>query len=186
MIQIRPYRIDDVEPLFAAVEESRAALSPWMPWCHDGYSIEETRGWVESQIAEFAAGTAFSFPILGDDGQLLGTCGLNRVEAANHCANLGYWVRTSAARRGVASAAVRQLVAWAFAHTYLERLEVIAAIENEASQRTAEKAGAQREGVLRRRLVLQDRTHDGVVYSFVKMDGRGGHGNSNQEARMTK
>jgi len=81
---------------------------------------------------------------------------------------LGYWVRTSAARRGVATTAVRQLVDWGFEHTDLVRMEVLVSTHNVASLRTASKAGAEREGVLRSRLWLHGLAHDAVVFSFIR------------------
>jgi RimJ/RimL family protein N-acetyltransferase len=66
-------------------------------------------------------------------------------------ANLGYWVRSSLAGRGIAPAAVLQLVSWAFQHTALHRLEIVVAVGNRRSQHVAEKVGAHRDAVLRKR-----------------------------------
>jgi len=50
----------------------------------------------------------------------------------------------------------------------LVRLEVVVSVENAASLRVAEKAGAIREGVLRSRLLLHGRMHDAVMLAFVR------------------
>ena len=170
-IDIRPYRSDDVAALYEAVIESREELAPWMPWCHPGYSIEDTRAWVELQVVNFAEGREYDFVIVAPEGRFLGGCGLNMMDAPNRRANLGYWIRTSETGRGHAVEAVRQLAAWAFDNTDLNRLEIIAAVGNVKSQRVAERAGAVREGVLRSRIVLHDAVHDAVVYSFVRQTG---------------
>jgi len=57
---------------------------------------------------------------------------------------------------------------WAFASTELVRLEILVAISNLPSQRVAEKAGAVREGVLRRRLLLHGVSHDAVMFSLTR------------------
>ena len=72
----------------------------------------------------------------------LGGCGLNQIDHANGRANLGYWVRSSAVGRGVATAAVQLVRQWGFEQTSLLRLEVVIAVGNLASHRVAEKAGA--------------------------------------------
>lgn len=72
--------------------------------------------------------------------------------------------------QGIAVQAVTQLVDWTYAHTNLDRLEILCATENVRSQRVAEKVGATREGVLRRRLVLNAETHDAIVYSLIRDD----------------
>jgi len=166
-VLIRPYRASDVAAAWDAIGESRTALHRWMPWCHQRYSIDDCRSWIEAQIPAFEQGTAFEFAIVSTDDRYLGGCGLNRLDDLNRRANLGYWVRTSATRRGVATRAVRELRDWAFEQTPLIRLEVVVAVGNVASEGVATRAGATREGVLRSRLLLHGVVHDAIMFSFV-------------------
>lgn len=85
-------------------------------------------------------------------------------------ANLGYWVRTSAAGRGVATGATRAVARFGFEQIGLKRIEIVAAVNNLSSQRVAEKAGAVREGVLRKRLLIRGESHDAVLFSLVAED----------------
>jgi ribosomal-protein-serine acetyltransferase len=169
-VAIRPLEWGDVPRLFAAARESIAEVHPWMAWCHADYCEQESREWIERQIALFREGAEHAFAIVSDDGSFLGGCGLNAIDSVNRRANLGYWVRSSATRRGVASAAVRLLAAWAFAHTDLVRLEIVVAVDNVASLRAAQRAGAVQEGVLRKRLLLHGTAHDAAVFSIVRSD----------------
>jgi RimJ/RimL family protein N-acetyltransferase len=84
--------------------------------------------------------------------------------------NLGYWVRTSAAGRGVASKASRLVARFGFEELGLHRIEILAAVSNVASQRVAEKIGAAREGVLRKRLLIRGEPQDAVMFSLVPED----------------
>lgn len=143
-------------------------MHPWLPWCHPGYALPEAEAWAAKQPPLRGRGEEFNFVITDATGRFLGGCGLNQLNALHRSANLGYWVRSSAAGAGVAPAAVVALARWAFANTALERLEILAATANRRSQRVAEKAGAVREGVLRRRLQLHGVAHDAVVYSLVR------------------
>jgi len=169
-VRIRPYELNDAACVFEAVRESLAELRPWMPWCHPDYSMEESSVWLESQVAAFQQGTAFEFAVVASDGRYLGGCGLNEIGVANQRANLGYWVRSTATRRGVATEAVRLVRDWGFRHTELLRLEIVIAVTNRASHRVAEKAGAIREGTLRSRLLLHGTPHDATMFSFVRGD----------------
>jgi len=169
-ICIRPYLMTDADTLCEAVLESQAELRPWLAWCHDRYSIDDSRTWIAAQVEAFSAGQAYSFGIFDREGRLLGGSGLNQISEANQMANLGYWVRSSATRRSVASSATRLLVEWAFTNTQLIRLEIVVSTQNIPSQRAAEKAGAIREATLRSRLILRGRPHDCVVYSFIRDD----------------
>lgn len=166
-ITLRPYDFGDAQGLFEAVDESRADLAPWLPWCHTGYCLEDSRAWVDARPELFRQGKEYCFAIVDAAGRQLGGCGLNRIEESNGVANLGYWVRSSAKGRGHAAEATRQLAAWAFAYTPLRRLEIVASVENHASLRTAEKAGAHRDAVLKSRILLAGRRHDAVLFSLV-------------------
>jgi ribosomal-protein-serine acetyltransferase len=167
-VLIRPYQIEDAAALFEAGKESFAEMNPFMPWCHANYALDEARSWVKGQVLHFESGTEFQFAILSNENKYIGGCGLNAIDRSNRRANLGYWVRTSATGQGVATAATRQLVDWAFENTDLNRLEVVVSVKNTASLRVAEKAGAVREGLLRGRLVLHGQAHDAAVFSFVR------------------
>jgi RimJ/RimL family protein N-acetyltransferase len=167
-IRIRPYRLDDAQAIWEAVRESMRELTPWMPWCHKGYSIDETRSWLGVQVPAFQQRTIFEFAITADDGRYLGGCGLNQIDALNQRANLGYWVRSSAAGKGVATSAAKLTRDWGFANTDLVRIEVLVAIGNIASRRVAEKSGALYEGTLRSRLTVHGTRHDAAMYSFIR------------------
>lgn len=167
-IRIRRYELDDAASVVEAVWESLTDLQPWMPWCHSEYSIVDSRSWLEMQVPAFDAGAAFEFAIVSTGGDYLGGCGLNQIDKNNNRANLGYWVRSTATRRGVATAAVRLLHEWAFRNTDLVRLEIVVATDNAASQRVADKSGAVREGILRRRVLLHGVAHDATMFAFTR------------------
>ena len=171
VVLLRPYGSGDVERLYQAVRESVTEMSPWMPWCHADYSIEESQAWVESRAEAWAKGTQYDFVITdARDGSFLGGCGLSRIDQANQIANLGYWVKTSRTKRGVASATVRLLGQFGLGKLKLNRIEIMAAVGNKASQRVAEKVGAKREGILRNRIVIRDQVYDAVMFSLIPED----------------
>jgi len=167
-IRIRPYVAADVPLLFEAVMESRPQLGPWMPWCHRDYSLEDSQTWVADRPAAFAAGTEYAFVIATTDGEFLGACGLNQIDRNDRRANLGYWVRSSRTGLGSATEATRQLARWAFENTDLQRLEIVAAVGNRASQAVASKSGAVPEGIARSRLLLHGVAHDAAIYAITR------------------
>jgi len=64
-------------------------------------------------------------------------------------AEIGYWVKRGARRRGVAGGAARLVIDWAFTEVGVERLEILTYPGNDASQALAEQLGFRREGLLR-------------------------------------
>jgi RimJ/RimL family protein N-acetyltransferase len=170
-ILVRPLRLDDAEALFAAVRESIPEVSPWLPWCHENYAIEETREFLRSRVHPEQSEETYSFGIFDQPSErFLGGVGLNFINRVHQIANLGYWVRTSASGKGVASKATRLVARFGFAELGLQRIEIIASVSNIASQRVAEKAGAVRECVARERLLIRGARHDAVVFSLLPKD----------------
>jgi RimJ/RimL family protein N-acetyltransferase len=167
---LRSYAATDAEALYEAARESVAEVYPWLDWCHRDYSLAEAAEWARSRAGLADSGKEYNFVIAGSDGRFLGGCGLNQINRVHMFANLGYWVRTSATGRGVATEAVRQLGQSAFRQTDLVRLEIVCAVGNERSQRVAERAGAHREGVLRHRLIVHGKPVDAVMYSLVRQE----------------
>ena len=170
-ILIRPFRAEDINAVFEAVRESINEVSPWLPWCHADYKLEETTEFIMSREEAWKNDTDYGFGIFdAKTGKFLGGVGLSQINRIHEMANLGYWVRTSCAGRGVASSAARLAARFALEELKLHRVEILAATGNHASQRVAEKAGAMREGVLRKRLFVKGQTQDAVIYSLVGED----------------
>ena len=170
-ILIRPYREEDADSLYEAVRESIAEVRLWLPWCHEDYSIEESREFVSTRGKSAADGEWYSFAVFDkESGRFLGGVGLNFINRVHMMANLGYWVRSSSVGRGVATSATRLAARFGFEELGLHRIEIVVAVENIASQRVAEKAGAVREGLLRKRLLIRGDSQDAVLFSLLPED----------------
>jgi len=164
----RPHPEDD-KITYDAVRESIPQFILWMTWCHENYAISETREWLAKSNESWEKQAAYPFSIFdAQTGALIGGCGLNPVDMANRWANLGYWVRSSRAGQGIAVAATRLLIKFGFEQLELNRIELMIATDNYRSLRVAEKAGAQREGILRKRFILQGVVHDAVMFSVIR------------------
>lgn len=170
-LQLRAFRLDDAAEIYAAVMESKPQLEPWLPWCHADYCLDDTVEFLKGRPAAFQNDGEYAFAIIeqGSD-RFVGATGINQVDLAARRANLGYWLRTSATGRGYATTATLMVTRWTFAKLKLERIEIVAAVGNAASQRVAQRSGAQREGIARRRLRVGNVQHDAVVFSLVRED----------------
>ncbi len=89
---------------------------------------------------------------------------------ASRAYNIGISLAPDARGRGIGSRAQRLLVEHLLATTDVSRVEASTDVENVAEQRSLEKAGFVREGVLRSAQGRADGRHDLVVYSFVRVD----------------
>ncbi len=170
-IGIRRFRLEDIAPHYEAVSESLTELCNWMVWCNPDYTIEDSRKFISTCDASWANGESYSFVIFDvKTGMLIGSIGFSNVETIHRSANLGYWIRKSRTGEGIAPAAVRLIAQFGFNELGLNRLEFVVPTANRASQRVAEKSGAKRMGVARKRLVLNGETHDAYIYSIIRED----------------
>ena len=169
-LRLRPFEPDDAAALLEAVEASIDALSRWMGWAHRAYGPEDARVYLASRPAAWRAGDDFAFAIEDRAGRLLGSAGLNQPNRIHRFMNLGYWVRTDATSRGIATAATRRLARWGFEALGLRRVEIVIDPANAPSLRVAVKAGARREGTLRRRIESPGGARDAVMFSLIPED----------------
>lgn len=171
LISIRPFNLGDALPMYEAARESMEQLRAWMTWYRADFSLAQAEAFVTQSARAWAHGEQYSFAIIdARDNVFLGSVGLNQLNSAHKFANVGYWVRNSAAGRGVATAAVRQVAAFGLRELKLHRLEFLIPTVNVGSQRVAQKVGAQFEGVLRRRLVISGHGHDAAMYALTQND----------------
>jgi ribosomal-protein-serine acetyltransferase len=166
-IRLRAFVPEHAQSLLEAVHESVNEVAPYETWCHADFTIKDAASYVQQWIDARSRGKAFYFAVETDQGEFLGACGLSGIEREHGVAGLGFWVRTSATGNGVATRAAARVARFGFEELNLGRIEMLAAEQNLASRRVAEKLGAALEGVLRRRLTLPDGPTDCALYALL-------------------
>ncbi|HEX2993519.1 MAG TPA: GNAT family protein [Anaerolineales bacterium] len=166
---LRPFQLSDSTALYCAVHESLNELKPWMSWVTDGYTEMNAREYISIAQARWGEHTFFAFAITRGE-EILGACTLSSIHPIYRFCNLGYWVRTACRGQGIAGRAARLVTRFAFEHLGLIRVEIVIAVENQASIRVAEKIGAHDEGVLLNRMVVGRSIYDAHMYSLLPSD----------------
>ena len=128
------------------------------------------REYVNGYTEAARSGTGAAFAICDTDGASSGHVLVELREAGR--ADVGYWLLPEGRGRGRATRALRLVSRWALAQPGVARLQLWTVPENTASQRVAERAGFQREGVLRSYRELDGSRVDAVFYSLVPSDLR--------------
>jgi RimJ/RimL family protein N-acetyltransferase len=156
-------------------------LEEMRPWLDDPDLLRFTRipdpqpaGFLESWLRGYEDGrrdgTRDGFWVVGGDGALLGLAVCPRIDIETHTAELGYVVAPEARGRGVGTAALELLTAWALSEREMLRLELLIGVGNEASKRVAARCGYTREGVLRSLYFKQGRHEDTEIWSRLASD----------------
>lgn len=170
-IAVRPFALNDADAFYAAVRESIATLSYWMPWCTPAYSLQDARAWMLHCEAAWRTRTEFPLGIFDRaTGAVIGGTGINHVNPAYRIGNLGYWVGTPHSGRGVARAAAWMAADIGFKDLGFTRLEVVVLLHNAASHRVAAAIGGQRECNARNRLYFNGVPADATVYALLPGD----------------
>lgn len=165
VVVLRSPSPSDAGELVRAVQESLPELRRWMPWATADYDAVRARQWM-AMVAD-GAEHGFLVFVVDDPETIVGSCGLNQLDDLNRGANLGYWTRTSHAGRGLASRAARLVARFAHEELGLHCVRISASVENVASCRVAERAGAHLDGTVRGSLLLEGRFHDARVYTLL-------------------
>lgn len=177
---LRSYFPGDGPLLAEATNSSYEHLRVFMDWAQPHQSDRAAEQLVRTFRGRYLLAEDFVLGIFTlDEAQLLGGTGYHLREGplSGGNAEVGMWIRASAAGRGLGTAVLRALVEWGFSEWPWQRLAWRCSHRNVASQRTAEKAGLQHEGVLRRRLRRADGSHDDeVCYGILKSEWRDGDG----------
>ena len=158
---IRPLTPADAEELAALYAANREFLAPFEPERPEAFF---TAAGQRERLAAPPQGEDRRYAIL-DGGAIAGTISLtNVVRGAFRSANTGYWVDAGRNGRGLATAAVGELLGAAFGELGLHRVEAGTLLDNAASQRVLERNGFERIGVARRYLWIAGAWRDHVLF----------------------
>jgi RimJ/RimL family protein N-acetyltransferase len=165
---LRPWRREDAPSLTAACQDSEIAR--WLSVIPSPYSEEDAYSFIGLSRETWDRGESYNFAIVdAESGELAGSIAVRlRRFSTGH---IGYWIAREARGRGLATEALAGLCRWAVDTLGVKRLELLADVDNRGSQRVAEKAGFQREGILRSSLENRDGTRrDSVMFSLLPQE----------------
>jgi RimJ/RimL family protein N-acetyltransferase len=166
---LRPWQAGDA----AACAEMCADpdIVKWIP-VPVPYTYEDGVEWVGDAERKWRELNEANFAVCDSaGGELTGSLGV-RVDVARESGEFGYLVRREARHTGVASGAVRLLVAWCFDELGLGRLQIRADAANDMSRRVIETCGFQYEGLLRDYDLIRGERCTDVIYSLLPGDPR--------------
>jgi ribosomal-protein-alanine N-acetyltransferase len=161
---LRPWRDSDADAVTAACQDPEIARWTRIP---QNYSEADARAFLLYRYDALVAGVTAPFAIVSTDDRLLGSVSILRMVWTQLRGEVGYWLAPEARGQGHATRAVRLICAWGFQSLGLERIDLYAAVANEASQHVAQRAGFTREAVLRSFMRGKDGQLDMVAFGLL-------------------
>ncbi|MGH8876109.1 MAG: GNAT family N-acetyltransferase [Stackebrandtia sp.] len=138
MTTLERLRIDHARALLDFETRNRAYFAASIPDRGDDYFTDFTAIHSE-RVAEQETGTIHMHLVVEADGTILGR--VNLVDVADGAAELGYRIAQSAAGKGLATWAVRQVCELATAEYGLKRLRAMTTVDNAASHVVLTRTG---------------------------------------------
>ncbi|HWE33489.1 MAG TPA: GNAT family N-acetyltransferase [Solirubrobacteraceae bacterium] len=166
---LRPWREADIPALVETCQDPEISRWTRVP---SPYGETDARAYMLQRYDAIATATAAPYAIVSahDDTRLLGSIALMALDWAQRRGEVGYWLARDARGAGHATRAVRTICGWGFTQLGLERIALMAATGNPASQRVAERAGFTREAVLRSSYRGRDGRQDMVAFGLLVTD----------------
>ena len=169
-LTLRPLRAKDAEALHRLVNDWEVTRTlAELPYPYPRSLADE---WIDSTVAELAAGSAYHLAITGKEGRketIVGVVGL-RLDTARRSGRLGYWVGRAYWKHGVATEAAQRLTRWAFANLPLDLIVAEVAEGNVGSFKVLRRVGFREVGTgVRSSLTTRDE-HTVVVFEATRDD----------------
>ncbi len=163
---IRPYATTDAQALASRADNRKVWRNLRDAFPHP-YTLDHAEAFI-SRVNEMDPQTNWCIAV---DGQAAGGIGLKLHEDVERfSAEMGYWLAEEHWGRGIVSEAVAAVSDYAFGAFGLNRIFATPYDWNPASCRVLEKAGFQREGVLRRAAFKDGQVVDQVMYARIRTD----------------
>jgi RimJ/RimL family protein N-acetyltransferase len=147
---IRPLALTDAPNIVEAIDESLTELKQFMPWAHYPQTIESQRIRIVTSIHDYWSGRDNVFGIFGaTTNSFLGCSGLHRRTLNSRGLEIGYWIRSSIAGKGLTTAVTRSLIVYGFEYLGLNRIQCCHNAKNIGSARVNDKCNLKIEGTLK-------------------------------------
>ncbi|KAI3469588.1 hypothetical protein Pfo_026251 [Paulownia fortunei] len=166
MITLRPIALSDVDDFMVWATDDR--VTKFCLW--DTYTSKE-------QAVDYVKNHATPHPwlrVICIKNRAVGAISVTPYSGFGRCrGELGYVLAHKYWGKGIVTRAVKMVASTIFNEwPHLNRIQAVVDVGNKGSQRVLEKAGFQREGVLRNYKVLKGKTVDEVMYSILDTDHR--------------
>ena len=158
---LRPFRPSDAPGVARHANSRQVWLNLRDAFPHP-YAVADAE-WYIGHAARQSPVTTFAVDV---GGEAVGSVSLELgSDVARYSAEIGYWLGEAHWGRGVMSAAVSAVTAYAFRELGLVRVFAVPFARNAASARVLERAGYLREGTMRRSAVKDGEVLDQHLYA---------------------
>src|SRR5271167_187038 len=163
-LRVRSWGKSDLDALVRYANNAKIAAN-----LRDQFPHPYTRSAATAYLAEVRSAEIETSFAVEYEGEAVGGIGFKLgTDIARLSAEMGYWLGEPFWGRGLTTRAVLAASEWAFDNYKLTRIFAMAFSHNVGSMRVLEKAGFEREGILRRSAIKNGAVLDQVLYAKVR------------------
>lgn len=166
-LRLRPPTMNDADEIFKKYAQD-PEVTKYLIWAPHS-TVQQTKEFIQTCVQRLESGEIFPRVIeIKSNHELIGMIDLR---AEGHRADFGYVIARDHWGKGFATEAVKVVVKYALSQESIYRVWAVCDVENKASARVMEKAGLEREGILRKYIVhphISAKPRDCYCYSIVK------------------
>jgi [ribosomal protein S5]-alanine N-acetyltransferase len=165
---LRPWKLEDL-PAF-----ERISNDPDVADFTASFVYPQPEGWAKTRLERMTArfgDDQYGFAVIWREIlEVVAEVNIS-IDQKRHQGDIGYMCARDWRGKGIVPEAVRALNTWAFTNFELNRIQAVHFPRNPASGRVLQKAGLQREGVLRGYILKNGVSEDVVIYGITRNDG---------------
>ena len=160
-VELRYQRISDTKIFFEILSNPNFIYLPAKP-----KSMKEEKGFLSQNRQKRKSKTEFNYSIVYKEN-LVGAIGLRIDRFRPYVGELGYFVDEKYWGKGIASEAVKLAEKIGFGKLGLKQIEIMMIKKNKASENVVARCGYKKEGIVRKKILLNTQYHDGYLYAKV-------------------
>lgn len=165
-LELRPWLPTDVPAYMAVLDDSRAHLSPWLPWAVDPFDEDEAVRRFMRFHGAFARSEEFVYGVFRG-GEVVGGIGLH-LRVGPQAAEVGYWLARAHTGQGYVTEAVRAVCQVGLGLHGYDRIEIRMEPENHRSAAVPARLGFALDPVLHRLPVRPEGPVDCQVWTLFR------------------
>ena len=122
----------DAETLYSLIDKNRLFLSNWLPWVEGTTSVQDSREFIASAIAQYEHDKSFEAGIYMNS-RLIGMCGIHPIDATSNTSTIGYWLSREHTGYGIATLCTKFLIDYALRELKLSQISIVTHKDNRES-----------------------------------------------------
>ena len=165
--ELREWQLSDAASVAENLNDIRIwnCVSDFIP---HPYSEEDGKQFIESCLSKPKPAVDFAIVV---DGKAVGGIGVvPQKDCYRITTEIGYWLGVNYWNKGIVTEAVKQIVKYAFANLPVIKIFAPVLDFNIASQKVLEKAGFEREAILKQGAIKNEKIVDMHYFSIIKQD----------------